>query len=470
MQSTHSNMLPKPTLVWTGGLPPSLGLDTPPPSASDHRRQSAVSLCPPWDESMAACSSGTLSPDLIHGAFTPASFDLLNTKLLQSYDTPMSSVFKQEADSGSPYSPGCQVFEMDLDLNQGSWHLQNKSQPAFRPAPLLSTTPFMPSQLDTPPNSASTSFDSGIQMMTPSSPSLACDEHSSELDTPYEFYGGLPTAPVVPSHIISGNPCLYIPQLPRNDSGFSVSTLDEYDASPYPASIIAHRASPEYGNIKPSFPKHKRSFKIALPKRTGRARRTKGILYNEVFTDKTTGQQFLLEKGRRILVNNYHGKRVALDKERKHSNPCKMIDAETGKPCTRRFRRKEHLNRHESMHTKIRLLRCPVPNENEADGFCKFRGSRMDNTGDHIAHHLTSWFKQFADFKTKGSPRTKPHVSPEEMQEIIIGWKGVDEAVKILQGLWRRVKNEFPDIDETHPEHRFTLLDKISPASDEGTI
>ncbi|KAF4550670.1 Hypothetical protein D9617_16g014580 [Elsinoe fawcettii] len=447
----------------------SSGLVSPPPSATEHRRQSTASIFQQWDDDLAAYSSGAVSPDHLHEPFTPAhdhnTFSLLSDKLSNPFHEQLHATYADNAQSHgmlSPTSPHEETGRFDFLIgheSQPQWSHAAKRITNFRPAPLLPAPHdfMMQSQHDTPPNTASTSFDSGIEMMTPISPAFMTTGQrapaSLRLDPSTDFCPSLlPSPPVVPSQTVSGSTCMTLPQLYRSDSGLSTSTLADFDASTYPSSVKAeHVSSPMIEDFSAPFPHYPTPTRVDKKKGKGAKQ-----INNNIVELRRDGKAFI--KGKQGLIPLDYKIGQGYSNPIKNDKPFKFCkEVVDGKECGLRFQRTEHLNRHMSMHTGARPHGCPVIKEDKdgIPGPCNC-ASRQDNSYDHISKHVSSWYKQFPEHKTKGSPRTKPFVSPEEMQETIIAWRGLDDAKSILKGLDRRIKKDVPGLDKDR--HIFPML------------
>ncbi|KAF2222629.1 hypothetical protein BDZ85DRAFT_319874 [Elsinoe ampelina] len=457
----------------------SPGLASPPSSASDHRRQSTTSTYQSWDDGLIGASSGTLSPDHLQEAFTPSidpsadqtSFRLLNTKLSNAYQAQFHSAFTAANGNGliSPCSPSDEDGRFEFMIGHDSpaqWDHPTKAFASFRPAPIITPSHglMFSTQTDTPPNTASTSFDSGIEMMTPLEPSYMTNGQQARdvmnFDASMEFYDSLPTAPVVPSQTVSGSACMPCPNLHRNDSSFSASTLADFDSSPFNHTVKAESSSPTVNEFSVPFPHYPTPSRVTK-RRSGKGTKVKAHNANMVSKNPRTGKFVLHDKLRDIVLD--YDDTTGYSNPARKTKPSKFCDHKiNGKVCDARFERTEHLNRHRVMHTGVRAHGCPAPYHTEKDDKKKpvqetkeKKFTRHDNSFDHISKHVSAWLKELPEHKTKGSPRTDPF-SPEYMQDRIIVWKGLDAAPDILEKIWNRVKKDVPGVDSR--KHCFPMI------------
>ena len=316
-------------------------------------------------------------------------------------------------------------------------------------------------------NSASTSFSSDISnLLAPATSSFCSSGPGSAFGTHFDSeHHQLEPVSVVPSqafqnetpmsqhsHSYETYSVLSTP-LPKYDvsttDSMLVSPPSEASMSPFANTYqLPWRPKEEYASDNESSPKRRtsrrsntrrsrnRSLKTRDRKRTSKTK-TSGLSYNACFKDEALNDCVVDVNIDNKLHMDLDGT-IHIKGEIPQPHCCEfMLLNDRGHPvqCGKRFKRREHLGRHQISHGGEKRFACLYYDK------CDKAVSRHDNWVDHMMTHNKAFFS-----RGSGSTRARNRgIDPDETRRVLIAEKGVKEADQTMASIRHRLENWFKD-------------------------
>lgn len=209
------------------------------------------------------------------------------------------------------------------------------------------------------------------------------------------------------------------------------SGWDSVDPPSPDAAYFAHSDEEGYIDIKPdeSIMLSRGSSMSESSRRRPTRKGRKSILTNPAWYESEVHNMTVRLEGKKWLRLN-DGRYVAQDACDSKPNKCDFEDPNTGKICGSKFDRKEHLKRHQGMHSNIKDFCCPMPQCVRKN----FWVGRVDNAGDHFKTHL----------KPPKKGKRNQYCTLEYLEELLREQYSEARATKLITNLrkWKAREDE----------------------------